>query len=404
MKRKPTRKINFTKRSIQALRTPKPGQKRTIIYDSQVRGLGIVCQPGSGSKSYFWFRRIAGTPTWRTIGSCDDLSIEQARRFAQDWNSKLAHWKASDFAGPGPLESRRDVTFGEAVTDYIARHLSANAKSPEKAAEYCRWQTERYLAHWRSRKLHSLRREDCRALHQDLGETAPIMANRILQLVRAVYNFAKREELFAGENPAQGITPFREHSRTRFLAPDELRRLFEALDSRATPRDLRDFVMLSLLCGARKSDTMAMRWDQLDLQRGTWSIPTPKNQVPYVIPLVPAAVAIITKRGKQSEYVFPGVGASSHIVDLKRPWQALLARAKIENLRIHDLRRSLGSWMAGAGVSLPIIGKQLGHQSGEATAVYARLSLDPVREAVALATDAMIAAGQKQKRPKALKP
>jgi integrase len=401
MKRKPTRKINFTKRTIEALRTLKPGDKRVIVYDSQVRGLGVVCQPGSGSKSYFWFRRIAGTPTWRTIGSCDDLSIEQARRFAQDWNSKLAHWKASDYHGAAPLEERRDVTLGQLLDDYCSKHLAANAKNPARAIEYAKWQIDTYVPQWRNRKLHSIRREDVRQLHADLGdENGQTTANRTVQLVRTLYNFAAREELFRGDNPAEKISMFKEHSRTRFLAPEELSRLFEALDSRATPRDLRDFVMLSLLCGARKSDTMSMRWDQLDLERGTWSIPTPKNQVPYVVPLVPAAVAILRKRSKHSEYIFPGVGASSHVVDLKRPWQALLARAKIDNLRIHDLRRSLGSWMAGAGVSLPIIGKQLGHQSGEATAIYARLSLDPVREAVARATDAMIAAGKPQKRLK----
>jgi integrase len=93
------------------------------------------------------------------------------------------------------------------------------------------------------------------------------------------------------------------------------------------------------------------------------------------------------------------VGESNHIVDLKRPWAALLARAKIENLRIHDLRRSLGSWMAGAGASLPIIGRALGHQSGEATAIYARLSLDPVRESIATATTAMLAAAAAKPKP-----
>jgi integrase len=396
MKRKPTRKINFTKRTVEALRTPKPGAGRTIIYDSQVRGLGVVVQP-SGSKSFFWFRRIAGTPTWRTIGACDELAIEQARRFAAEWNSKLAVWRASDYSGPGPLENRRDVTFGEAVTDYIARHLSVNAKSPEKAADYCRWQVARYLSQWNARKLHSIRREDCRALHQDLGETAPIMANRILQLARTIFNHAKREELFSGENPAAGIRPFKETSRSRFLQPDELQRLFAALDSRATPRDLKDFVMLSLLCGARRSDTLGARWDELDLERATWTIPDPKNQVPYVIPLMPEAVAIIKKRSKESEWLFPGVGASSHIVDLKRPWADLVRRAKVENLRVHDLRRSLGSWMAGAGASLVVIGKALGHASNEATAVYARLQLDPVRLAIAAATDAMIAAAKPRK-------
>jgi integrase len=411
MRRRETDRINFTKRVLDAIRTPKvpkptkanprPKAKRVITYDTAVKGLGIVVQPITGSKSFFWFRKVAGVAKWETIGAYPDIAIEQARNFAQDKNSRLANWKATDYQGTDPFADRGDISFGKLVDDYIARHLKANAKSPGKAADYCRWQVDTYLSSWQDRKLISIRKEHCRALHAELGEEHPVTANRTLQLVRVLFNFAKREDLFAGENPAVGITPFREHSRVRFLQPDELKRLFEALDTRVTPRDLKDFVMLSLLCGARKSDTMSMRWDQLDLERGTWAIPNPKNQVPYIVPLVPEAVAIIQKRSKESEWIFPGVGASSHIVDLKRPWQTLLARAKLTDLRVHDLRRSLGSWMAGAGVSLPIIGKALGHQSGEATAIYARLSLDPVRKSIATATTAMLAAAAakpKQKR------
>lgn len=60
---------------------------------------------------------------------------------------------------------------------------------------------------------------------------------------------------------------------------------------------------------------------------------------------------------------------------------------------MHDLRRTLGSFEAAAGVSLPIIGKSLGHKSASTTAIYARLDLDPVRAAMTAATTAMLTAG-----------
>jgi integrase len=404
-KRSPTSKINFTKRSLEAIR-PKPGE-RTIVYDSQVKGLGCVTQP-SGSQSFFWFRRVGGQPKWETIGPFPDITIEQARNFAQEKNSRLANWKASHYEGADPFAVRAEITFGELVADYIRRHLAVSAKSPGKASDYCRWQVDRYLAHWRSRKLHSIRREDCRALHADIGETAPIMANRILQLVRTVYNFAKREELFAAENLAAGIRPFKEQSRSRFLQPAELQRLFEALDSRKTPRDLRDFVLLSLFCGARKSDTMSMRWDQLDLERGVWHVPSPKNQVPYDVPLVDAAVEILKRRPKHSEFVFPSVtSASGHLEDVKRNWQELLARAEITDLKVHDLRRSYGSYQAALGSSLLVIGRSLGHSSTEATQVYSRLQLDPIRQSVSAAVETMLTAAKQKpapKKPRLLKP
>jgi integrase len=89
-------------------------------------------------------------------------------------------------------------------------------------------------------------------------------------------------------------------------------------------------------------------------------------------------------------------------MNLKRGWKGLLTRAKISDLRIHDLRRTLGSWQAASGASLPVIGKSLGHRSIHATQIYARLDLDLVRASVTAATQAMIAASKK--KPKQLPP
>ena len=70
-----------------------------------------------------------------------------------------------------------------------------------------------------------------------------------------------------------------------------------------------------------------------------------------------------------------------------------LGHASFQDLRIHDLRRTLGSWQAADGASLSIIGKTLGHKNVSTTAIYARLNLDPVRQSVNAATKAMLAAG-----------
>ena len=77
----------------------------------------------------------------------------------------------------------------------------------------------------------------------------------------------------------------------------------------------------------------------------------------------------------------------------------VMARAAIpygrdnpDGVTLHDLRRTLGSWQAKTGASLAIIGKSLNHKSMQATAIYARLDLDPVRESVERATAAMLTA------------
>jgi integrase len=138
-----------------------------------------------------------------------------------------------------------------------------------------------------------------------------------------------------------------------------------------------------------------MRWDEVDWNLRQWRIPTTKTGNVVVVPLVPMAIETLQKLqalNSGSEFVFPG-RCNGHISGVWHPWQRLLKRAGLEDLRLHDLRRSLASWQAIGGSSLPVIGKSLGHTSLAATTIYARLSFDPVRESVEKATAAMLAAG-----------
>jgi integrase len=91
---------------------------------------------------------------------------------------------------------------------------------------------------------------------------------------------------------------------------------------------------------------------------------------------------LLRQRQKQlkSGFVFPSnLSKAGHIQDPKKAWKRLLAKAELSNLRIHDIRRTLGSYQAITGASLQIIGKSLGHKSSKATEIYSRLLLDPVR-------------------------
>ena len=197
-----------------------------------------------------------------------------------------------------------------------------------------------------------------------------------------------------GSNPAKGVRRFTERSRERFLQPDEMPRFLEALAREPNPT-FRDFVLIALLTGARRANAQAMRWEEVHLERATWEIPVTKTGDRHTVPLSPEAVTILRHRKEHSvsEWVFPSHGESGHLVEPKRAWKVLLERAEIQDLRIHDLRRTLGSWQAADGASLSIIGKTLGHKNVSTTAIYARLNLDPVRQAVNSATRAMLTAG-----------
>jgi integrase len=397
-------KINFTKRSIEDL--PIPKTKRATYYDSQVRGLGVLIQP-SGHRSFFWFRKVRSVPTWRTIGQFPDYTVEQARHEANKLSGDVATWKQSGFDGDSPFERHAIPTFDALVKDYIEKQVKAHASRPERAAKNVEWMKKKYLASWCDRKITTIRKREVLDLHARIGteQGKKHAANRIVQLLKAVFYWGAESGVRGiKENPAMGVKLFHEEKRRRFLQPDELPRFFKALRKDTSP-DLRDFVNLAMWTGARRNDILSMRWQDVSLADNRWQVPDPKNRAPYLIPLTPEAITILRNRSRRrkderNQWVFPSRGKSGHIVELKGAWKKLLIRAKVKDLRIHDLRRTLGSWQAIQGSSLAIVGASLGHKSLSATQVYSQLTLDPVRNSVMGATKAMIAASKK--KPKAL--
>ena len=317
---------------------------------------------------------------------------------------------------------RGEVTLGVLFETYVEKHVRSHCKNPVKAEQEARWLFNKHLARWQVRRLNAIRPEDVADLHRQIGKSHRRTANVVIRTIRVLYNFALRERLWRGENPARGaVTFYAEARRTRFLQPHELPALFAAL-KRAPNPDLRDAVALLLWTGARRSDVFGMRWSDLQLDASRWLIPSPKNRKPYTVPLTNEAIEILKDRRRHrrdgSQWIFPGTGRSGHIADLKKAWRKLLVDAGLAydqpelQIRVHDLRRTLGSWLAMQGTSLPIIGAALGHTSAAATSIYAGVNVDTARQAVSAATKKMMVAAAsrkqlpapKQKRLKAARP
>ena len=108
-----------------------------------------------------------------------------------------------------------------------------------------------------------------------------------------------------------------------------------------------------------------MRSVDSSFDRQEWRIKETKNGTPQTVALSPEAIQILENRkpDDDEEFVFPGSGKSEHLEEPKKGWKRILERAGISDLRIHDLRRTLGSWQLKQGASLPIIGKSLNHKS-----------------------------------------
>ena len=394
-------RMSFNKKGLAAL--PVPKTKREVYHDKGTRGLGLLVRP-TGHKSFFWFRRVNGDPTWKTIGDFPDLEIGQARESADGFNKKLAEWKRKNYEGPSPFKQQDALTLGTLYDKYYEtlKTKGCSAKrgpATEKSLKDTQSWYKAHLKRWADRKLDSLRVDRVRELHKDITEkNGPIIANRAIGLLRRCINWGIRKDIWQGENPAEKIDWNAEKSRERFVQPDEMARLLKAVEKeRGVNWDLHDFILLALYCGQRKSNLLAMRWEQIKMSvtgEAEWEIPITKNGRSHKIPLLPEALTVLQDRKRRakdekSAWVFPSGGKSGHLRDVKKSWGRLRKAVKIPDVHIHDLRRTLGSFMAGANVSLPIIGKALGHNSVASTQVYARLQLDPVRQAMSVAIQGM---------------
>lgn len=375
------KRFSFTKRNLTDLEAT---GKLYQVYDTACRGLVLLVTP-TGGKTFYRQGRIQGKVRRVKIGPFPTFSVTKAREKCEAINGNIAEGK------PVKTTTRGTLTFGDLWEQYWDEY--ATVKKAESSRKHDKWQWNKLLKPaWETVKATNIKKADVLELQGRVAkENGKVTANRMLSLAKKIFNHAIEAERLEA-NPAATVKKYREHSRERFLQPDEAPRFFKAL-AEFENQDMADFWLMCLFVGARQSNILAMRWRDIDFASAVWTIPKTKSGTSQRIPLVRQAIEILERRRNLSEYVFASHGKTGHLTRPGKAWDRLLAQAGIQDLTMHDLRRSLGSYQAAAGVSELIIGKTLGHAPGsKATSIYARMNLDPVREGMATAAKAIEAA------------
>lgn len=368
----PPKEFKFTNSDIQAL-PPAPEKKRLDYDDPKTPGLSLRVTD-SGTKTFSFRLRAKGSknPTRITIGKFPAVNVDQARREA-------AKIRVQFIEGANPSTIKRAAKGEPTFEELFERYLKDKQRSENTVISY-RTTVGKHLKSILPLKISELTRDRLRALKVK----SDAQSNRVRAIISGVFNWANAEGLIDHDNPAKVIKHRKIKSRDRFLQVHEVESFLAALDGNR----LADLFLLCLFTGARRGNVQQMAWADLDLVNGLWRKPTTKNGEPHIVPLLPEAVSIIEARdGLHPKYVFPGLrnrktGKVSHLKNPQRSWEKLRKDSGIEDLDIHDLRRTLGSWQTIDGTSLTIVGKTLGHKSLVATQVYARLNLEPVRESM----------------------
>lgn len=369
-----------------------PESREIVCWDDALRGFGVRVKP-NGTKSYIiqYRSRKTGRSKRHTIAQVGPLmSFAAARKDAMRLLSEVAQ-------GGDPVEEHRNARKSESLTDLADQYLAHHArpkKRPKSVENDVSMLNGIIIPKLGSRKVAEISHRDIQALHNGLRDI-PYRANRTLALLSKMFELSIRWG-WRTDNPAKGVERFHEEKRHRWLSEDELARLTSALDDQPN-QTAANAIRLQLLTGARIGEVLSAKWGDFDLKRGVWTKPShhTKQKRTEHLPLSSAAVALLKAMQENSavdvSWVFPGRTPGHPIKDLKRFWKAVTTAANLLDYRIHDNRHTHASHLISSGLSLPVVGRLLGHTNPLTTQRYAHLSDNPLREAVEVMANKMTA-------------
>ena len=372
---------NITKRAVDAA---KARRTDSYLWDRGLHGFGLKVTP-AGSKVYLVQYQLGGRKgrTRRvTIGRHGEITPTFARAEAKRLLGEIA-------AGHDPAAERdkakADKSLGAVLEQFMAEHVTSKLKA-STAREYERAARLYIMPHLGRRSIGELTRQDIARLHHDM-RAKPYQANRTRALLSKFFNWAERHGLRPdGSNPCRHVDKYREGRRERFLSQAELARLGDALreaesDKSATPWAIAAIRMLTFT-GARRNEILTLRWEHVSEEHNCLMLPDSKTGR-KAIHLNPPALEVLQTipRLEGNPYVICGEKAGKHLVNIEKPWRRIRKVAKLDDVRLHDLRHSFASVAASGGQSLIVIGKMLGHSQPATTARYAHLADDPVKAA-----------------------
>lgn len=414
-------RVRLTRTAIEAWEMPKTGER--LVYDESVRQLAVRLRPTGASYVVITWDRTRKRKASRTLGKCDAMTPEQARAEAARVVARVVDGE--------DLRRERDASL--TLRELINRWHAEKSRNTRTADEM-RIKLLHYAGSLADRPAREVEAIQIGAIHQNIATKArrrvrktlpdgrvaeaetgspglPATADKWRVTMHAVYKWGRGKGL-VDTNPCAGIDAAfdaKAAQRTAYLRGDALLRFWRELE-RDPDADARDAFKLLLFTGQRRGNVLSMRWEELDLSAGVWSLDASKTKqkTAQSTPLVAQASAILAERSASAAtpWVFPaarlGKGETPGCMSdtrLRDAWQRICLAADIQGLRIHDLRHTAGSWLAKLGASTAIRQKALGHQTPAMAARYAHLELDPVADAMQRMAHAIEAEATKPKAP-----
>jgi integrase len=374
------------------------GKTQCIYWDRGLPGFGLRKFPNDRG-SYVCCYRVQKRKRLVDLGRSDSMTLEQARRKARLYFGTAADGKDPKF---NIDEMRASATVKKLVALYIERHAKLK-KRTWQADEACLNQL--FIPKFGSHLASSITRADVASVHADIGKKHPYAANRFVSIVRKMYNVGRQLGMVPEDtrNPGTEIERFPEHKRRRYVTPTEMPVLAAAIDDE--PNEFAGHALwLLLLTGLRRNEILAAKWADVDWDNKTLYIGNTKNGESVLMPLSRAAITRLKliPRLKDNPYIICGAIPGKPLAYLDAMWRRVRKETGFHDLRIHDLRRTVGSWLVRDGASLHLVGAVLNHKDQKTTAGYAYFQTEDRHKALDRHGKKLveIALGSRQRRAK----
>ncbi len=393
--------VNRLKLNEKTVRDAKNLRRDYQIFDTDVRGFSITIYT-SGNRAFTLDYRIGGRQRRMTIGRWPEWSTVAARERAKELRRDIDE-------GIDPLSLRESAREAPRVSDMIARYLEEHTPhlAPRSAADHHTIMHKLVAPDWGNRLVTDITKADVEKLLTKIAagrarpskarpnnrarklqgpKPTPVRANRVGEVLRKMFTLAIGWG-WRDDNPASGFRRRIENERERFLTPEEIGRLAQALDA-AEDQRAAGIIRLCMLTGARVGEVRQARFEQFNLDLGSWSKPaaTTKQRRIHRIPISNEVAAIVRQRQllvpHGNLWLFPGDTPGQPVKEIRRFWIGIQKEADLPEVRIHDLRHTFASLLVSGGASLEMIGKLLGHTQMQTTQRYAHLMDSPLREGV----------------------
>ena len=362
------------KLTIRLLNSLQPGTEERIA-DTETRGLQVWTR--RTAVCFYFVAKHKGRQFHQALGRFPEMTLEEARRAVLDKMGALVNY--GDIQAPS---ARKDPVLREAFALWLARQKN---KASSTSAIKC-W------AHLAERRIVDIRPEEISAVFRAMRET-PAAANHAVRYLGTAVNLMRKKLHIQLPDLVSHIERYPTAPRTRIMREDEAPKVFaklKELTGRPLYAEQAEALLLMVYTGQRKSRVLALSADQIDEEFRIWHVPGSRTKIPHDHAFNDYAWAIVKRRLRKhpSGPLFRWKG--KQLREVRKTFLKVCRDLGIEDLHIHDLRRSLGSWMLSSGATIEEVSKTLGHASIRTTeTVYAHLLQSTGRAATTTAIEAM---------------